>query len=88
MSDRPNLLVAATIADAAKVKREFRQLSSWHVMTPRNTAERGWTYGDYIWTLEAQKLPARIRWDLRQRLIPAIDEESQEKDFPTKVLAW
>lgn len=86
--DRPNLLVAATVADAAAIKRGFRQFSSWHVMTPRNIVGGGWLYGDYTWTPEAQRLPARIRWDLKQRLVSSIDEESEEKTFPTKVLTW
>jgi hypothetical protein len=88
MTDRPNLLIAATIVDATAVKREFGQFSSWHVMTPRNTAERGWLYADYVWTPKAQNLPAQTRWDLRQRLIPATDEDSNEEDFPSQVLAW
>lgn len=88
MSERPNLLVAATIADAIAIKREFRQFTGWQVMTPRNQAEHGWLYGDYTWTPAAQELPARIRWDLRQRLVPSTDEKSEEKDFPTKVLSW
>lgn len=85
--ERPNLLVAATVAEAAKIRREF-YFSSWHVMTPRNNAERGWVYGKYTWTPQAQKLPARVRWELRQRLAASIDEESEEKAFPTRVLAW
>jgi len=88
MSERPNLLIAATLADAAEIRREFRQFSSWQIMTPRNGAGKGWIYGDYTWTPAAQELPARVRWDLRQRLASSIDEESEEKDFPTKVLAW
>ena len=88
MRDRPNVLIAATIADADAIRREFRQFSSWHVMTPRNQAERGWLYGHYTWTPQAQTLSAQKKWDLRMRLAAAIDEKSGEKDFPTKVLAW
>lgn len=88
MSERPNLLVAATLGDAGWIKREWRQFSTWQVMTPRNGTGPGWLYRHYTWTPQAQELPARVRWDLRQRLSVCIDEESEEKDFPTKVLAW
>ena len=88
MSNRPKLLVAATVADAVKIKRDFWQFVGWHVMTPRNRAEDGWLYGEYTWTPEASKLPAQIRWDLRQRLRSSIDEGSQEKRFPVKVPSW
>ena len=88
MSERPNLLVSATIADAIDIKREFLEFTNWHIMTPRNRTEHQWLYGDYVWTPEAQKLPAQVRWDLRQRLIHVIDEDSNEIDFPTRVLNW
>lgn len=88
MPDRPNLLIAATTADAARVKREFRQFSSYYVMTPRSRGERGWLFGDYAWTPEAQNLPATVRWELRQRLVPATDEDSTEQPFPSQVVAW
>lgn len=88
LPERPSLLIAATIADATSVKRKFRQFSTWQVMTPRNETGRGWLYGRYIWTPEAQSLPATVRWTLRQRLKPAIDEHSEEQDFPTRVLSW
>ncbi len=82
MPERANLIVAATVADATRVKRAFPQFSSWQVMTPRNQTGRGWVYGKYVWTDEASELPAQVRWDLRQRLRPSIDEHSEEIDFP------
>lgn len=88
MSERPNLLIAATLADAADIRREFREFSSWQIMTPRNGAGSGWLYGKICWTPQAQSLPARTRWDLRQRLRPAIDDDTDEQDFPTRVLSW
>jgi len=88
VSNRPNLLIAATVVDAGQIKRDFRQFSSWYVMTPRNAAETGWFVGSYTWTPEAQNLPAKVRWELRQRLVLVTDEDSTEEDFPTQVLAW
>lgn len=86
MPERPNVLIAATMADAREVKRMFTGLSSWHVMTPRNNAERGWLYANYVWTPEAQELPAQKKWDLRMRLGAAIDEQSDELDFPIELM--
>ena len=87
-ADRPSLIIAATVADATRVKAEFRDFSRYHVMTPRNTGERVFIYGTYIWTPMAERLPARVRWDLRQRLFFAIDEFSEQQPFPSSVLAW
>lgn len=82
--NRPDMLIAATINDAKLVKKVYPQYSSWHVMTPRSYGERGWKISQYTWTVLAQDLPARTRWELRQRLATCIDEHSEEQPFPPR----
>jgi len=79
---RPNLLIAASIADAARTKLRNPEFADWHVMTPRRNAEVGWVYRYYSWTPMARTLPARVRMGLRNRLVPVIDGDSEEKPSP------
>lgn len=88
MDDRASLMIAATVADATRVKRSWRQFSSFHVMTPRTSGGCGFLVGRYVWTPEALELPASTRWDLRVSLATVIDEDSEEESFPDQVMAW
>lgn len=84
---RINLMVASSELDADLVKTHFPQLRTYTVLTPRDRLDNV-RVGDYLWTPDANDLPASERMRLRGLMAPFIDEHSVEEDFPQTLLSW
>jgi hypothetical protein len=77
-----DVLVAADTAEASRIKRANPSLRQHLVLTPRSrTRLRGCVVGTYTWTPDAQKLPARVRMELKTVLMPSLAEEHCEIPF-------
>jgi hypothetical protein len=84
---RASVLVASSHADAARVRKRFRQYRFYVSLTP-NDSLSGFKVDEYVWTPLACNLPASVRLQLRGMLSGLIDAESTEEDFPDALLSW
>lgn len=57
------------------------------LLTPEHTV-KGFMVDTYVWTPDADKLPARVRMRLRGELAPMIDRHSVQEEFPLTLLSW
>lgn len=78
---RARVMVAATHADAERIKKKYPQFKFYLVITPR-ALPSGIEVGEYVWTPASRRLPARLRLQIRGSLAPLIDEDSVEQTLP------
>ena len=83
---RAKVMIAATQAEADRIKKKYPQFKFYLAITPR-TLPSGIEVGQYVWTPAASALPARLRMQIRGALAPLIDEESVEQTFPETLLS-
>lgn len=87
MSNRYNLMVAATKNEGDNYREMYPQFRGHLVLTPRTEIPDG-RVDTYVWTPDASNLPASVRLRLRGKMAPHIDEQSMEEEFPATLLSW